>query len=172
MVTLVLGGARSGKSEVAERLAARSGGPVTYVATYSSHGRAVDPDMQARIERHRRRRPSGWSTVELGRPPAGPDLAATLDAVVGTALVDSLGTWVAAHESFAVDADGLCAALARRVGPTIVVSEEVGLGVHPPTESGRVFRDALGALNASVAAVADSVLLVVAGRVLPLEPAP
>lgn len=165
MVTLVLGGARSGKSEVAERMAAAAGGPVTYLATYVGPGGAVDADMAARVEAHRRRRPPGWATVEVG---AG--LPAALGTVEGTALVDSLGTWVAGHEGFAVDTDALCAALGRRRGPTVVVSEEVGLGVHPSTESGRLFRDALGSLNMAVAAVADEVVLVVAGRVLTLEP--
>lgn len=164
MVTLVLGGARSGKSEVAERLAARAGGPVTYVATYVAPDGAHDSDMAERVEAHRRRRPPGWATVEVG---AG--LPEALESVVGTALVDSLGTWVAGHEGFAVDTGALCAALGRRHAPTVVVSEEVGLGVHPSTESGRLFRDALGSLNTAVAAVADEVMLVVAGRVLTLE---
>ena len=88
-------------------------------------------------------------------------------------LVDSLGTWVAAHDDLAPDVAELVAALraraARAVGATVVVSEEVGLGVHPPTEVGRRFADALGALNREVAGVADRVLLVVAGRVLPLD---
>ena len=165
MVTLVLGGARSGKSEVAERLAARAGGPVTYLATYVAPAGATDADMDARVEAHRHRRPPGWATVEVG---AG--LPAALEAVEGTALVDSLGTWVAGHEGFSVDSDALCAALRRRPGATVVVSEEVGMGVHPSTGSGRLFRDALGSLNTAVATVADQVMLVVAGRVLTLEP--
>ena len=164
MVTLVLGGARSGKSEVAERLAAGAGGPVTYLATYVAPAGPTDADMGARVEAHRRRRPPEWATVEVG---AG--LPAALDAVEGTALVDSLGTWVAGQEGFAVDGDALCEVLRRRAGATVVVSEEVGLGVHPSTESGRLFRDALGSLNTAVATVADEVMLVVAGRVLTLE---
>ena len=158
MVTLVLGGARSGKSEVAERLAGE--GPVTYVAT----GRATDEDMTARIEAHRTRRPKEWPT----REPEHNELAAVLTEVRGKALLDSLTTWVAAANDFAVDADALCAALRKRDGDTVVVSDEVGLGVHPPTEVGNRFRDALGLLNQQVAAVADDVLLVVAGRTLRL----
>jgi adenosylcobinamide kinase/adenosylcobinamide-phosphate guanylyltransferase len=69
-----------------------------------------------------------------------------------------------------VDAGALCAALTGRPADTVVVSEEVGLGVHPATEDGRRFRDALGTLNQAVAAVADEVLFVVAGRILPLGP--
>ncbi len=73
------------------------------------------------------------------------------------------------HRDFAVDVDGLCAALRERQGDTVVVSEEVGLGVHAATDVGRRFCDVLGGLNQEVAAVADDVVLVVAGRALPLE---
>jgi adenosylcobinamide kinase / adenosylcobinamide-phosphate guanylyltransferase len=83
-------------------------------------------------------------------------------------LVDSLGTWVARCDDFAVDTDALVAALTRRTSPTVVVSEEVGLGVHPETEVGRRWRDAVGEVNQAVAAAADRVLLVVAGRALEL----
>lgn len=160
MIILVLGGSRSGKSRVAESIASSLPGPVTYVATADSHG---DPDFEARIERHRRRRPADWRTVEVGA-----ELIETLHQVTRTVLVDSLGTWVAGHDEFAVDAEALCRALSERQGDTIVVSEEVGLGVHPSTEVGGRFRDALGELNFEVSAIADEVLLVVAGRVLPL----
>jgi adenosylcobinamide kinase/adenosylcobinamide-phosphate guanylyltransferase len=159
VITLVLGGTRSGKSELAERIATSWGRPVTYVAT----GRATDDDMAARIARHRERRPAGWSTVE-----AGADLPAVLAALDGPALVDSLGTWVAGFPDLAPDGPALCAALAARSADTVVVSEEVGLGVHPMTEAGRRFADALGSLNQAVADVADQVLLAVAGRALPL----
>ncbi len=162
MITLVLGGARSGKSAVAERLVARCPPPITYVATA-----VVDPadaDHAARVAAHVARRDPSWSTVEVG---AG--LVEALRAATGTVLVESLGTWVSASADAEVDGDGLCAALAARSGDTVVVSEEVGLGVHPSSELGRRFRDALGEVNLAVAEVADEVLLVVAGRVLPLE---
>ncbi len=162
MIALVLGGARSGKSEVAETLAAGLGRPVTYVATAV----AADADMADRIALHRARRPADWSTVEVGR---GDDLGAALRSLSGTVLVDSLGTWLAGVASFAVDAGRLCDEIAGRAGDTVVVSDEVGLGVHPSSEMGRQFRDELGALNRLVAAAADDVRLVVAGRVLPLE---
>ncbi len=162
MITLVLGGARSGKSEVAERIAARLAGPVTYLATLILGG---DPDLATRIEAHRARRPAGWRTVE-----AGAELPAVLRSVPGPVLVDALGPWVAASPGMIVDAGALCAALTGRPADTVVVSEEVGLGVHPATEDGRRFRDALGTLNQAVAAVADEVLFVVAGRILPLGP--
>lgn len=162
MITLVLGGARSGKSAVAERLVARTGGKVTYVATaVVDQG---DADHAARVDAHKARRDPGWTTVE-----AGADLLGALRAARGTVLVDSLGTWVTAHADLIPDVAGLCAVLREREGDTVVVSEEVGLGVHPSSELGRRFRDALGEVNVTVAEVADEVLLVVAGRVLPLE---
>lgn len=162
VITLVLGGTRSGKSEVAERLAARCPSPVTYVAT----GQASDPEMAERIAAHRDRRPASWSTVE-----AGLDLPEVLRGLDGTVLVDALGTWVAGFPDLEVDPGLLCEALRARAArsDTILVSEEVGLGVHAPTEIGRRFADVLGSLNQAVAGVAGSVLLVVAGRVLPLD---
>jgi adenosylcobinamide kinase / adenosylcobinamide-phosphate guanylyltransferase len=160
VITLVLGGARSGKSELAERLVARSGQSVTYVAT----GVATDDDMAARIAAHQDRRPAAWKTVEVGR-----DLGGEVAALAGAVLVDSLGTWLAGLDDFAADFAALAAALAGRPGDTIVVSDEVGLGVHPSSAVGRRFRDALGQLNRVVADHADEVLLVVAGRVIRLD---
>jgi adenosyl cobinamide kinase/adenosyl cobinamide phosphate guanylyltransferase len=165
MITLVLGGARSGKSELAERIASSLPEPVTFLAT------AVvgdDADFANRIEEHRRRRPPSWRTVE-----AGADLPSALSqAGPGTVLVDSLGTWVAACPDFAADSDSLCLALGARTDDTVLVSEEVGLGVHPSTELGGLFRDALGRVNRAVSEIADDVVLVVAGRPLRLEAPP
>ena len=155
MITLVLGGARSGKSAVAERLAGP--GPVTYVAT------GLAADMPERVAAHRARRPAAWTTVEAQ------DLLGALAPLQGTVLVDSLTAWVAAADGFSVDVDALCGALAAHDGDVVVVSDEVGLGVHPSTEAGRSFRDALGVVNQAVAAAAGDVLLVVAGRALRLE---
>jgi adenosylcobinamide kinase / adenosylcobinamide-phosphate guanylyltransferase len=162
-ITLLLGGAASGKSELAELMSA-GGEPVTYIATGVLDDRHPDPAFAARIEAHRRRRPAEWPTVE-----AGADLVGALDAVPGRALVDALGTWVAATPGFDVDIAGLCAVLRSRTAATVVVSDEVGLSVHPATEIGGRFRDVLGAVNQAVADVAGEVLLVVAGRVLPLS---
>lgn len=199
MLVLVLGGTRSGKSELAEQLAARLPAPITYVATAvvapagavgppagASVDRLADPaadasvddrdeppvdeDLAARIARHRARRPAGWRTLEVGAEPPGA-LPDALDRTTGTVLLDSLGTWLAGRPGFDPDVEGLVAALHRRRGDTVVVSDEVGLGVHPSTEVGRRFRDALGSANRAVAADADRVLLVVAGRVLELPPA-
>ena len=158
-VTLVLGGARSGKSEVAEGLVS---GDVVYVATAEV---GDDADLAARVRKHRDRRPASWTTVE-----SGPDLAATLRSLAPDApvLVESIGTWVARSPDLTVDVDDLVAALRGRTGSTVVVSEEVGLGVHPETEVGRVFRDVVGECNRRIAEVAGDVLLVVAGRTLRL----
>jgi adenosyl cobinamide kinase/adenosyl cobinamide phosphate guanylyltransferase len=161
MITLVLGGARSGKSEVGEQIAASLPQPVTYMATAVP---GDDADFAARIAAHQDRRPASWRTVE-----AGVDLISALAAAGGTVLVDSLGTWVSATPGFAVDGPGLCRVLGSRAGSTVVVSEEVGLGVHPSTAVGGHFRDVMGTLNRCVSAAADEVLLVIAGRCLRLE---
>jgi adenosylcobinamide kinase / adenosylcobinamide-phosphate guanylyltransferase len=160
VITLVLGGARSGKSRVAERLAERTNRPVTYVATMHT---ADDPELAARVEEHRRRRPAQWTTVE-----GDEDLAGVIALVAGTVLIDSLGPWLASLPGMNADTTALLEVLARRADDTIIVSDEVGLSVHPETPVGRAFRDALGQLNQAVAAVADEVLLVVAGRTLSL----
>ena len=163
MIVLVLGGTRSGKSGVAESIAESLGPTVTYVATA-----AVDPDdadHAARVAAHQARRPQGWDTVECQAPADLPRLLREIDNPV---VVDSLGTWVTLHAELAVDADDLLAALANRTASAVIVSEEVGLAVHPPTDLGRRYVDVLGMLNQQVAAVADRVLLVVAGRVLDL----
>jgi adenosylcobinamide kinase/adenosylcobinamide-phosphate guanylyltransferase len=102
---------------------------------------------------------------------AGADLIGALESLDNraVALVDSLGTWVGAQPGLTVDIERLLTALRARTVPCVLVSDEVGLGVHPSTESGLRFRDTLGELNLAIAEVADDVLLVVAGRVLPLE---
>jgi adenosyl cobinamide kinase/adenosyl cobinamide phosphate guanylyltransferase len=164
MITLVLGGARSGKSAVAEARATESAreAPVTYIATALDRG---DADFAARIAAHQARRPRAWRTVE-----AGAGLVEALASVTdGVVLVDSLGTWLAAADRGEAAIDDLVRALIASACSIVVVSEEVGMGVHPSSELGRHFRDSLGRLNQAVAAVADEVVLVVAGRVLPLE---
>lgn len=165
MITLVLGGTRSGKSVVAERIAAESSVPVTYVATARLD--PTDADHAARIDRHRSRRPPAWDTIEC---PVAEDLPALLRQTEGTALVDSLGTWITGHPALTPDVAALVAALQSRDGDTVVVSEEVGMSPHAPTELGRRFTDALGEANHSISAVADRALLVVAGRALELPP--
>lgn len=162
MITLLLGGAASGKSAAAERLATALPSPVTYLATWVP---SDDPDMQARVLAHRSRRPASWGLVEV----SGDELVEVVRSARGTVLLDTLGTWVAAAPGFAVPIASLCRALRARAGDAVVVSDEVGLGVHPSSDAGRRFRDALGAVNQAVAAVADDVWLVVAGRLLGLR---
>ena len=154
-LVLLLGGQRSGKSEAAEALAATGPPPVSYVATVR---RTDDPVLTARVAAHRLRRPPDWETVEATDDL---DLPAT-----GTVLLDGLGMWLAGLESYPEPVDVVTRL--RRGGPTIVVSEEVGLGVIPASEEGRRFADALGDLNRAVSAESDRVFLVVAGRVLRL----
>jgi adenosylcobinamide kinase/adenosylcobinamide-phosphate guanylyltransferase len=170
VIWLALGGARSGKSALAERRAAQATGPITYVATGAlADG---DPEWAERVERHRSRRPSTWETVEV---PVGGDLVGALRTCGGTALVDSLGTWLAGFPDFIADHRALVTCLAERRAAghtTLIVSDEVGLGVHPSSEQGRYFRDALGELNRAVSDIADEVVLVVAGRALSFPPTP
>lgn len=164
MITLVLGGTRSGKSAVAERFALSFGTDIAYIATA-----VVDPNdagLAERVAIHKDRRPSTWATIECGA-----DLPGALLSNPGPVLVDSLGTWVSSHWDFVTEIDPLIDALTERKQPTIIVSEEVGLGVHPATELGLAFADALGEVNQRVAAVADRVVMVVAGRVLELPAA-
>jgi len=168
VIVLVLGGTRSGKSGIAEAMAARlagEGGAGTYVATAR-----VDPsdaDHAARIDAHRRRRPDHWTTVECPDPA---DLPPLLGDAAGVVLLDSVGTWVTGHPGLDPDPGPLVGALRARTGTSIVVSEEVGLAPHAPTEVGRRFVDALGEVNRAVSAVADHALLVVAGRAIELPP--
>lgn len=172
VLVLVLGGTRSGKSALAERLvsqlAAVDDRPVTYVATAW-----VDPDdadHAARVAAHRARRPAGWATVECTVPD---DLPGVLAGLSGPVLLDSLGTWVAGLPDLAPPPallDALVGGLLDRPGDTVVVSEEVGLSLHAPTEAGRRFVDGLGATNQAVSAVAHRAVLVVAGRALTLPP--
>jgi adenosyl cobinamide kinase/adenosyl cobinamide phosphate guanylyltransferase len=164
VIVFVVGGTRSGKSGVAERFAQRIGTPVTFVAPGNVSD--ADPEMAARVAEHRKRRPSEWRTVEC--EDEGVDLVEAVAELDGTALIDSLGTWFARAPDMQVDTSALVDAVRTRSGSTVLVSDEVGLSVHAPTEAGRRFADVLGALNAAAAAVADRALLVVAGRVVPL----
>jgi adenosylcobinamide kinase / adenosylcobinamide-phosphate guanylyltransferase len=171
-VTLVvlLGGARSGKSARAVELAVRSGDPVTFVAT----AEAGDDEMAARIAEHRASRPDTWRTVEEPL-----DLVGALSAAEpgGTVVVDCLSLWTAnALERGDSDAEveahaaRAAASAAARRGLTVAVSNEVGLGIVPPTALGRRYRDLLGRINAAWVDAADEAALVVAGRALRLDP--
>jgi adenosylcobinamide kinase/adenosylcobinamide-phosphate guanylyltransferase len=159
-LSLVVGGARSGKSRLAERLVIGSGRPRRYIAT----AQAWDDEMRDRIARHRADRGADWTTVE-----APLDLAAAL-AAAGPAeavLVDCATLWLSNHllADHDLDAQGaaLLAALATCPAPVTVVSNEVGWGIVPDNALARAFRDAQGRLNQQIAAQADLVIGVMAG---------
>jgi adenosylcobinamide kinase/adenosylcobinamide-phosphate guanylyltransferase len=159
-ITLVLGGARSGKSRYAETLIQALPPPWIYVAT----AEARDAEMSERIAAHRARRADGWQTVDaphdLGSALASAPLKAPL-------LVDCMTLWLSNRMLAQADMDcefrALAAALQRRAGPLVLVSNEVGSGIVPDNALARRFRDLQGELNQRLAACADRVVLVVAG---------
>jgi len=171
-LTLVLGGARSGKSRYAERLIAGAVGCATYVAT----AQALDAEMAERIERHRKRRAArhggvDWRTVEAPLNLVGPlaDLARPERPI----LVDCLTLWLSnlmlAGADVAAETGGLVSALPALAGPVVLVANEVGLGIVPDNALARAFRDHAGELNQAVAAVADRVVFLAAGLPLLLK---
>ncbi|CAM5416112.1 adenosylcobinamide kinase/adenosylcobinamide phosphate guanyltransferase [Streptomyces avidinii] len=175
--TLVLGGARSGKSYEAERRLAASP-EVVYVATGGT--REGDAEWAARVGLHRERRPSSWRTLETCElapllAEEGPPLLIDCLALWLTEAMDRAGAWDDAvwagggREELTKRAAELVAAVRATRRTVVLVSNEVGSGVVPATASGRRFRDELGRLNAGVAGECEQVLLVVAGQVLPLK---
>ena len=176
--TLVLGGARSGKSRHAQRLLAEHAAVLYLAPGPVPDGR--DSDWAARVADHQRNRPSTWTTCETQ------DVAGALETADGPVLVDCLATWLARtmglvgawesadgetdwQERLEEHVDRLVQAWGAATGPLVAVSNEVGSGVVPGTRSGVLFRDALGRLNLRVADVSDDVRLVIAGRVLRLD---
>ena len=164
---LLIGGARSGKSELALRLAREQTAPVVFVAT----GEAGDDEMQTRIEQHRRERPPSWQTIE--EPIRLRETLETIDEQ-SCVIVDRLTLWVAnALERLGAadtetQAGAAAATAAARPGLTIAVSNEVGLGLVPDNPLGRSYRDLLGRVNTLWADAAERAYLLVAGRTLPL----
>lgn len=173
MRVLVTGGVRSGKSRHAESLLS---GPVTYLAPGPAYD---DADWAVRVAAHRARRPADWTTIESH------DLVGVLTHTEGDLLVDCLGTWLTAvlderglwdapAQSVTLVVSGLADEAADAIGArdrgerTVLVTNEVGLGVVPEQRSGRLFRDLLGLVNQRLAAACEEVHLVVAGRVLVL----
>jgi len=171
-VTLVLGGARSGKSRHAESLIESALAAGLYEgATYLATAEALDAEMAARIEAHRRRRGAAWRTVE-----APLELVAALTRHAHPArpvLVDCLTLWLSNIMGDGRDAEAEAPALAARLrespGPAVVVANEVGLGIVPDNALARDFRDHAGRLNQMVAEVADRVLFVAAGLPLTIK---
>lgn len=165
-LTLVLGGARSGKSRYAEELIAKAGGRPVYIAT----AQALDDEMRRRVAAHRARRGDAWTTVEA--PLELTHALAALDPG-GAALVDCLTLWLSnvmlAKRDLARDCDALVEALKGCAAPVAAVSNEVGSGIVPETPLGRAFRDAQGILNQRVAAIADRVVLMTAGLPLTIK---
>jgi adenosylcobinamide kinase / adenosylcobinamide-phosphate guanylyltransferase len=166
--TLILGGARSGKSGYAERLARESGSSRIYVAT----AQAFDDEMRLRIARHREDRAhDGWVTIEEPIDLAGVIAAkARPDTIL---LVDCLTLWLSnivlgEHDLDRMQKD-LLAVLDVANGPVILVSNEVGLGIVPDTPLGRKFRDAQGRLNQAMAALLPRVVFVAAGLPITLK---
>jgi adenosylcobinamide kinase / adenosylcobinamide-phosphate guanylyltransferase len=168
MLTLLLGGARSGKSTLALRLASAGPSPIIFVAT----GEALDDEMAERIARHRAERPASWATVE-----APLDIEKALSSVEkgGTVIIDCLTLWVAnllaaGHGDGEVldNAMRVAALAAARTGLVIVVSNEVGSGIVPGDALSRLYRDLLGRVNTVFAEHAADAFLVVAGRAVPL----
>jgi adenosyl cobinamide kinase/adenosyl cobinamide phosphate guanylyltransferase len=179
---VVTGGARSGKSAVAARLAVERGG--TVVAAVA--GAAIDAEMRRRIERHQAERNTGWRTLELGYDPVR-DLDGVRDEEC--LLLDCLGSAVGriVSEEAVGDVHVLGAETERKVGErvaavtdylieragdSVVVTNEVGDGVVPPYADGRLFRDVLGRANRTLVDVADAAWLVVAGRCIDLSRRP
>jgi adenosylcobinamide kinase/adenosylcobinamide-phosphate guanylyltransferase len=176
----LLGGARSGKSHYAEQWAREQGGRVLFVAT----AQAFDEEMRERIIHHRQARPAAWDTLETPTQ-AGVAIQNKLaHSAYDTVLVDCLtllaanvlltlpdeATQALVNETVLVEINQLLAVCAASTARWLVVSNEVGMGVVPPTRLGRLYRDALGRANQRVAAQADEVLLLVAGLPWRLKP--
>jgi adenosylcobinamide kinase/adenosylcobinamide-phosphate guanylyltransferase len=171
-LTLILGGARSGKSSFAEQQAAALQGDVLYVAT----AEAWDASMRARIDAHRTQRPANWRTLEAPRD-TGNAIAGVLTPAIKCVLVDCI-TLLASNVIIALpeesdeaaataalnqEIDELLATYLQSDAAWFVVSNEVGMGIVPAYPLGRVYRDALGRANQRLAAAADQVLFMVAG---------
>ena len=169
-VTFVLGGVRSGKSRFAQRIASGFGS-VIFIAT----AKPSDAEMELRIERHRKSRPAAWQTLEV---PVDLDVAiSSLQDPKQLGVIDCLTVYLANVMSKAQGQESaikehterLCSALKETRASIIVVSNEVGSGVHAATATGRFYCDLLGELNQRVAALADNVILMVAGIPVPVK---
>jgi adenosylcobinamide kinase/adenosylcobinamide-phosphate guanylyltransferase len=175
---LILGGARSGKSDYAQRLAESRPGPVRFVAT----AQAADDEMKARIAAHRQRRPARWQTIELPRgvgrymlehsQPSGVVLLDCVTLLISNCMLDN-GHAVepdqaAAHAAVHDEIESLLHAIRQSGCEWIVVSNEVGQGIVPAYATGRMYRDLLGWANKELARQADEVIWMVAGIPVPV----
>jgi adenosylcobinamide kinase/adenosylcobinamide-phosphate guanylyltransferase len=170
-ITLILGGARSGKSSHAQSLAAATGKPVTFLAT----AQALDEEMSTRIAKHRAERPADWETLEVPCAIASPVSQIKSDVVILDCItllvsnllmqfvredfVEELPFMLAVQEEI----ESLLSAIHEQKQDWFIISNEVGLGLVPPYQMGRVYRDGLGWANQRLAREADRVLFMVAG---------
>ncbi len=166
-LTLVIGGARSGKSRFSESLALESGLTPVYVAT----AQARDEEMQTRILHHRQQRDPHWITLE--EPLALAELVSRETCPERILLVDCLTLWLSnqleQENNLEVETTALQIALQNSAGPIVLVSNEVGQGIVPANKLARLFRDEAGRLNQAVATIAKNVYFVMAGLTLPLK---
>jgi adenosylcobinamide kinase/adenosylcobinamide-phosphate guanylyltransferase len=168
-ITLILGGARSGKSSFVEKIARETAGKVLFIATAT----AGDREMAERIRNHQASRPAEWQTLELPRGLGGNLTAPLADVAIVdciSLLVNNIFMSLPENSSMEVvmhevreEIDGLIAAQGRCGGQWLIVSNEVGMGLVPPYPLGRVYRDALGFANQALAGAAKRVIFMVAG---------
>lgn len=167
--SLLVGGARSGKSDLAVKLGQAWTGEVIVAAT----AEASDDDMGRRIERHKDDRPESWGLIEAPHLSAhdvvGVEPGALLIVDCITMLVNNLLFAEKTEQQIHEHGSILSHAFVSRADPTIVITNEVGLGVHPETELGRQYRDVLGRFNQQLASRAETTAFVAAGKVMPLE---
>ncbi|HSH05026.1 MAG TPA: bifunctional adenosylcobinamide kinase/adenosylcobinamide-phosphate guanylyltransferase [Anaerolineae bacterium] len=182
-LTLILGGARSGKSTYAEQLAAHISPHVTYIATAT----ASDTEMQTRIQNHRAQRPAHWPTLEIPRqishhwathqPETDVVLLDCITLLVSNILLattpdpDQLDE-TAAHHAVTDEINNLLTTITNSSAHWLLVSNEVGLGLVPPYPLGRLYRDTLGRANQQLATHAQTVYFMIAGLPMRLQPAP
>ena len=167
MITLITGGAKSGKTSHALSLAEAAGPARMYMAT----AQALDDEMRERIKRHKEERGNGWDTLE--EPVNVPLVLSQLDSKYDAVLLDCLTLWLTnlmcAGRDIEADASALLEVLSNVSADVIVVTNEVGLGIVPDNQMAREFRDHAGALNQSVASLADRVLMTVSGIVVQIK---
>ena len=167
MITLITGGAKSGKTSHALSLAEATGPACLYMAT----AQALDDEMRERIERHKKERGDGWDTLE--ERVNVPLVLSQLDSKYDAVLLDCLTLWLTnlmcAGRDIEADVSALLEALSKVRADVIVVTNEEGLGIVPDNQMAREFRDHAGAMNQSVASLADRVLMTVSGIVVQIK---